>query len=168
MASARFVQAFTSAGVRVRVVPGPPRPRCHRYALSGCVLAIYSQAPGGVVIPVRHHTAGAKAIEHIFKCNPSIDQSGVCYPTKLSAGRKEMIRAMNKPEEIQPEAPQEPAPPSHDPANDPAMSSRRELSSGMPNMRWSRRRCWSLYRRRSDPQQAVEKHWQPDFRPAEI
>jgi hypothetical protein len=34
---------------------------------------------------------------------------------------------MNKPEEIQPEAPQEPAAPSHDPTNDPAMSSRREL-----------------------------------------
>ena len=34
---------------------------------------------------------------------------------------------MNKTKEIQPEAPQEPAPPSHDPANDPVMSSRREL-----------------------------------------
>ena len=34
---------------------------------------------------------------------------------------------MNKPEEIQPEAPQEPASPSHDSANDPAMSTRREL-----------------------------------------
>jgi hypothetical protein len=54
---------------------------------------------------------------------PSIDQSAVCYPTKLSAGRKEIIRAMNKPEEIRSEAPQAPAPPSHDPA----MSSRREL-----------------------------------------